>query len=365
MSPVLDPTHGPDRVDVPLLRQPTGPAATVLDAASGQQYPPATLYVVATPIGNMADLTLRALHVLGLVDAVACEDTRVSGQLLNRLGLHRPLLSLHTHNEAQAAESVVARLQRGERVAYVSDAGTPALSDPGARLVAAVRAAGLRVLPVPGVSSVAAALSAAGDVAGEGHVFYGFLPTRSTARDQALADAFAAADAGLRSSAGMPGRARPLSLVLFEAPHRIADLAEELAARVPQRLVTVCRELTKQFEQIVTLPASQLADWLKVDADHRRGEFVLVVHAQAELSRVGVALPPAAEKLLAVLLADLPLKQATALAAQALDLPRKQLYQRALELKGTAESAHDDEIDEGGTEGDDGDAGPRSDAAGR
>lgn len=318
----------------------------VAQAAAGQQYPPATLYVVATPIGNMADLTLRALHVLGLVDAVACEDTRVSGQLLSRLGLHRPLITLHTHNEAQAAELIVARLQRGERIAYVSDAGTPAISDPGARLVAAVRGAGLRVLPVPGVSSVAAALSAAGDVAAEGFVFYGFVPTKNAARSQALGDALAAADPAQRNTAAAAGGARALSLVLFEAPHRITELADELALQVPGRTVTVCRELTKQFEQIVSLPAADLPTWLAADADHRRGEFVLVVHAQPLQARSGDALPAAAERLLGVLLAELPLKQAAALAAQALDLPRKQLYQRALELKQGRTQLSDDEADE-------------------
>jgi 16S rRNA (cytidine1402-2'-O)-methyltransferase len=341
--PAAVPAQAP--VDAPVAR-PELLVDTVAQAAAGQQYPPATLYVVATPIGNVADLTLRALHVLGLVDAVACEDTRVSGQLLSRLGLHRPLITLHSHNEAQAAELIVARLQRGERIAYVSDAGTPAISDPGARLVAAVRGAGLRVLPVPGVSSVAAALSAAGDAAGEGFVFYGFLPTKNAARAQALGDALAAADPSLRASAGATSSARALSLVLFEAPHRITELADELALQVPGRMVTVCRELTKQFEQIVSLAAVDLPAWLAADADHRRGEFVLVIHAQPQQARAGVALPPAAERLLAVLLVELPLKQAAALAAQALDLPRKQLYQRALELKQVMTQLSDDEADD-------------------
>jgi 16S rRNA (cytidine1402-2'-O)-methyltransferase len=299
------------------------------DAAAAQQYPLATLYVVATPIGNVADLSWRALHTLGLVDAVACEDTRVSGQLLKRLGLHRPLLTLHEHNELEAAAAIVARLQRGERIAYVSDAGTPAVSDPGARLVAAVRAAGLRVLPLPGASSVSAALSAAGDGAAEGHVFHGFLPSKANARSQALSQALAALQLGAAAPAG-----KALSLVLFEAPHRIAELCDELARQVPQRTVTLCRELTKQFEQIVSLPAAELPAWLKADADHGRGEFVVVVHAPArQPAAAHDTLAPLAERLLVTLLAELPLKQAAALAAQALDLPRKQLYQRALELK--------------------------------
>src|SRR5262249_40552608 len=144
-----------------------------------QQYPASALYVVATPIGNLADLTLRAIHALSLVDAVACEDTRVSAALLRHLGLSKPLLALHEHNEQAAAQGVDARLQRGERVAYVSDAGTPAVSDPGAALVAAVQAAGLRCIPLPGASSAIAALSVAGDVWAHGFRFVGFLPTRA------------------------------------------------------------------------------------------------------------------------------------------------------------------------------------------
>jgi 16S rRNA (cytidine1402-2'-O)-methyltransferase len=310
-------------------------------AAAGQQYPPATLYVVATPIGNVADLSLRAVQALARADAVACEDTRVSGQLLARLGLHRPLVSLHEHNESQAAAGVVARLQQGERVAYVSDAGTPAVSDPGARLVAAVRAAGLRVLPLPGASSVSAALSAAGDVAGEGHVFLGFLPTKAGARSQALTEALA-----LATPATPSGKA--LSLVLFEAPHRIVDLCDELARQAPQRPVTLCRELTKQFEQIVTGPAAELPAWLQADADHLRGEFVVVVHAAAPAAAPQDGLSPLAERLLVTLLGELPLKQAAALAAQALNLPRKALYQRALVLRQQADEQAGDPADNAG-----------------
>src|SRR5688572_22420725 len=155
-------------------------------AAGTQQYPAGTLYVVATPIGNMADLTLRAIHVLSLVDAVACEDTRHSAPLLRQLGLDKPLLAVHEHNEREAAQSVIARLARGERVAYVSDAGTPAVSDPGAALVAAVREAGHLAVPIPGASSALAALSVAGDTQARGFVFTGFLPTRAAERAAAL-----------------------------------------------------------------------------------------------------------------------------------------------------------------------------------
>ena len=183
-------------------------------AAGTQTYPAGALYVVATPIGNLADLTLRAIHVLGLVDAIACEDTRHSAPLLRQLGIEgKPLLAVHEHNEREAASSVLVRLARGERVAYVSDAGTPAISDPGAALVAAVQAAGYRALPIPGASSVVAALSVAGDAVVGPFSFIGFLPTRAGERAQALSALALATNAQ----------------VLFEAPHRIEALASALA----------------------------------------------------------------------------------------------------------------------------------------
>ncbi|MFG6448995.1 16S rRNA (cytidine(1402)-2'-O)-methyltransferase [Roseateles sp. BYS180W] len=284
--------------------------------AGAQQYPAATLYLVSTPIGNLADISLRALHVLGLVDAVACEDTRVSGQLLNHLGLHKPLLSLHQHNEMQAAQTVLQRLQQGQRVAYVSDAGTPAISDPGAHLVAAVRAAGLRVLPLPGASSVVTALSVAGDAQSQGFHFVGFLPPKGAQRLQAV-----------QALANQPS-----AQVLFEAPHRMAELARQLADVLPQHTVTVCRELTKQFESVHTLAAEALPQWLAQDHQRERGEFVVVVHAKApEAPQSG--LPEAALRVLQVLLRELPLKQASSLASELTGAPRKALYQQALDWK--------------------------------
>ena len=288
-------------------------------AAGAQQYPAASLYVVATPIGNLADLTLRAVHVLGRVDAIACEDTRVSAALLRHLGLDKPLLAVHEHNEASAAQGVIERLAQGQRVAYVSDAGTPAVSDPGAVLVAAVRAAGYRVLPIPGCSSAVTALSAAGDTRTSGFTFVGFLPAKGSERKAAL-QALAA---------------QPQAQVLFEAPHRVQTLAAELAQAVPQRLLSCCRELTKQFESIHTLPASGFPAWLAEDAQRLRGEFVLVLHAApAEAATEEAdALPPEAERALRTLLAELPLKQAVSLAATLSGAPRNALYQRALALK--------------------------------
>jgi 16S rRNA (cytidine1402-2'-O)-methyltransferase len=288
------------------------------EAAGAQQYPAGALYVVATPIGNLADLTLRAIHVLALVDVLACEDTRVSAGLLRHLGLDKPLLALHQHNETQAAAQVLQCLAQGQRVAYVSDAGTPAVSDPGAALVAQVAAAGHRVLPIPGASSALAALSVAGDACSSGFAFIGFLPARGTERAAALRALAQGTTAQL----------------LFEAPHRIEALAGELAALGPQRLVTLCRELTKQFETVITLPAATLPAWLAADANRLRGEFVLVLHAPAVTRDAPSAgLPAAARDVLVVLLRELPLKQAVSLAAELSAAPRNALYQAALQLK--------------------------------
>jgi 16S rRNA (cytidine1402-2'-O)-methyltransferase len=292
------------------------------EAAGAQQYPAAALYVVATPIGNLADLTLRAIHVLALVDALACEDTRVSAGLLRHLGLDKPLITLHQHNETQAAALVLQRLALGQRVAYVSDAGTPAVSDPGAALVARAAAAGHRVLPIPGASSALAALSVAGDARSRGFAFVGFLPARGAERA-----------AGLRRLA-----LGAVAQVLFEAPHRIETLAAELAALAPQRPVTLCRELTKQFETVATMPAAQLPEWLAADAHRLRGEFVLVLHAPEPADTPADGLPASALAMLDALLRELPLKQAVGLAAELSGAPRNALYQTALLRKGDAPS---------------------------
>ena len=283
-----------------------------------QHYPDATLYVVATPIGNLADITLRALHVLQLVQAVACEDKRHTQPLLRQYGIDKPLLAVHQHNEAEAAGSVVERLQRGERVAYVSDAGTPAVSDPGARLVAAVRAAGFRVMPLPGASSVTAVLSAAGVTraggssdSGTSFVFAGFLPPKPGERDQAIEL--------LRTDSR--------TTVILEAPHRIEALARALAA-LQGRLITVGRELTKQFEEIATLPAEDLSAWINAGPQRTRGEFALVLHPS--ITHEG---PDDSLRILKLLLAELPLKTAVRLVAQITNAPRNELYDTALKLK--------------------------------
>ena len=286
-------------------------------AAGGQQYPAGTLYVVATPIGNLADLSLRALHVLALADTIACEDTRHTGALLRHLGLDKPLLALHEHNESSAAGRVIGLLNEGRRVAYVSDAGTPAISDPGAALVAAVRQAGLRAVPIPGASSAVAAVSVAGDGRAQGFRFVGFLPAKGGERRAAVQAVAACAD----------------QQVLFEAPHRIESLLAALADSLPGRDVTLCRELTKQFETVATLPAADLPAWLAADPHRARGEFVLVVHALAPEADRDEGLPDEVMKVLRALLAELPVKQAVSLAATITGAPRNALYETALAMR--------------------------------
>jgi 16S rRNA (cytidine1402-2'-O)-methyltransferase len=288
------------------------------EAAGGQNYPPGALYVVATPIGNLADITLRALHVLQLADTIACEDTRHTQALLRAYGIDKSnaqLLAVHQHNEAQAAQVVIERLQRGERVAYASDAGTPAVSDPGARLVASVRQAGLPIVPLPGPSSVTAALSVAG-IAGDdaqhgAFVFVGFLSSKSSERASAI------------EALALDARA----VVLLEAPHRIEALATALAT-LGERPLTIGRELTKQFEEIATLAAHDFPGWLQRDTNRSRGEFVLVLHPA-----LVAAEPGAEQRILQLLLAELPLKTAVKLTADITGASRNALYEAALALK--------------------------------
>ncbi|MFM2275399.1 MAG: hypothetical protein RL211_1271 [Pseudomonadota bacterium] len=289
------------------------------DAASNQHYPQGALYVVATPIGNLADVTLRALHVLNMADTIACEDTRHTQTLLRAYGIDKPsskLLAIHQHNEAEAAGTVIDRLRQGQRVAYVSDAGTPAISDPGARLVAAVQASALTVVPVPGTSSITAALSVAGiaDVARSpagAFIFMGFLASKATER-------MAAVEA-------MAGESR--CIVLLEAPHRIEALAAALSV-LGSRHITIGRELTKQFEEIATISAGDFPGWLAAQPNRSRGEFVLVLHpAQVEAG------PNQDQRILKLLLAELPLKTAVKLAADITGISKNALYDAALVLK--------------------------------
>ncbi|MDH4425303.1 MAG: 16S rRNA (cytidine(1402)-2'-O)-methyltransferase [Acidovorax sp.] len=309
------------------------------EAAAAQHYPQGALYVVATPIGNLADITLRALHVLQLADTVACEDTRHTQALLRAYGIDKgsaQCLAVHQHNEAEAAQNVVLRLQQGQRVAYVSDAGTPGVSDPGARLVAAVQAAGLRAVPLPGASSVTTALSVAGAVAHDsehgGFVFAGFLPTKTAERATAIAQQLAP---------------EPRCVVLLEAPHRIGELAQALAA-LGERPVTLARELTKQFEEVTTQPAKDLKAWLDGSPQRSRGEFVVLLHPVAVATDDSESL-----RVLRLLVQELPLKTAVRLAAEITGAPRNQLYNTALAWKREGaeqgEDGGDGKVDGAGT----------------
>jgi 16S rRNA (cytidine1402-2'-O)-methyltransferase len=290
------------------------------DASAAQAHPTACLYVLATPIGNLADMGLRALHLLTLADALACEDTRHSQALLRSYGVSKPssaFLALHQHNETTAAEDVIVRLQSGQRVAYLSDAGTPAISDPGAKLVAAVQAAGFRVMPIPGASSVTALLSVSGCQGDGSFVFLGFLPSKALERQTAIQ--------------AMAQETR--TQVFLEAPHRIEALAKDLAL-LGERMVSVGRELTKQFEEVAVMRADRLSAWLEASAQRSKGEFALALHPLA-IAAPGLG---EAERVLDLLLAELPTKSAVRLAAQISGAPRNALYALALQKKPDASS---------------------------
>ncbi|MCC2636713.1 MAG: rsmI [Moraxellaceae bacterium] len=274
------------------------------------------LYVVATPIGNLDDWSPRAVATLKAVKVIAAEDTRHSGRLMQHFDIGTPLFALHDHNEGARAEGLVARLAAGEDVALISDAGTPLISDPGYRLVAAVQAAGLQVVPVPGACAAIAALSAAG-LPSDRFIFEGFLPAKANARRERLA---ALAQ-------------EPRTLIFYEAPHRIAeclaDMADELG---PERRVTLAREITKTFETIRQLPLGEMRDWVAADANQQRGESVLVLEGAPE--RAGAADWTEADRVLGILMAELAPRQAAALAAQITGLKKNALYERALAAKG-------------------------------
>lgn len=275
----------------------------------------ATLYVVATPIGNLGDITLRALEVLKATDIIAAEDTRVTIRLLNRHGIAGKLVAVHEHNERRAAERVTGLLAEGKTVALVSDAGTPGIADPGAQVVAAVRAAGYAVIPIPGPNAAAAVLSASGFEASR-FLFCGFLPARAAERRRELAELVA----------------QTALLVFYEAPHRVvASVADLCAAFGGARHIVIARELTKIHETLHRCRLDEAAAWLEADDNHRRGEFVLVVEgAAAEKPSSGEV---DVEAVLKTLLAELPVKQAVALAVKLTGGNRNALYKLALTLK--------------------------------
>ena len=271
------------------------------------------LYVVPTPLGNLGDMTQRAIEVLRQVSWVAAEDTRHSAPLLKQYGCSARMLAAHEHNEEAAAQQVIARLSEGESVALVSDAGTPAVSDPGARLVARVRAAGFRVVPLPGACAAVTALSASG-LAESHFLFYGFLPARTKQREEALREL----------------SALPYALVFYEAPHRILEAVASLALVLgSQRTLVMARELTKIFETIHSCPLGEAYDWLLADANRQRGEFVLLVSGAPELADDGEG-----ERVLKLLLEEgLSVKQAAKLAHAITGMAKNALYELALRLK--------------------------------
>jgi len=272
------------------------------------------LYVVATPIGNLRDITLRALEVLTSADVIAAEDTRNTNHLLTHHQISKNrLMAVHQHNERGGAEKIIALLQAGKSVAFVSDAGTPAVSDPGALLVQAVLAAGLRVVPIPGVSAAVAALSASGLV--EAHfLFYGFLPNKSAARRAALQTLIS----------------HPYALVFYEAPHRIVESVSDLCAVLGgERQLVLAREITKMFETIHACTLQDAEAWLLSDSNQQRGEFVILV--SGALPETGLSAD--AVQTLTLLLKELPLKQAVQLATKISGANRNELYQHALALK--------------------------------
>ncbi|HVC12771.1 MAG TPA: 16S rRNA (cytidine(1402)-2'-O)-methyltransferase [Burkholderiales bacterium] len=268
------------------------------------------LYVVATPIGNLADASPRALETLAGADLVACEDTRTSRTLLARHGISARTVALHQHNERAASAKLLAALREGKSVALVSDAGTPAISDPGALLVAQAHGAGIRVVPLPGPNAGLAALSASG-FAAERFLFAGFLPASRGARRKALA----ALDV-------------PWPVVFYEAPHRVLEAVEDLVAQYgAAREIVIARELSKKFEELARLPLGTARDWLLADAHRQQGEFVLVLGPGAVRAEGAQA---EAERVLGVLLESLPPSEAARLAARITGAPRNALYAAAL-----------------------------------
>lgn len=274
------------------------------------------LYVVATPIGNLEDWSPRAVAVLRAVSVIAAEDTRHSSRLMQHFNIGTPLVAVHDHNEGARADGLVARLQAGEDIALISDAGTPLVSDPGYRLVAAVQAAGVRVVPVPGACAAIAALSAAG-LPSDRFIFEGFLPAKTQGRRERLQQ--------------LASESR--TLIFYEAPHRIAEcLADMVAVLGGERRVALAREITKTFETIRRLPLADMLAWVQGDPNQQRGEIVLVLEGVIE--QAGVKEWQEADRVLGLLMAELPLKQAAALAADITGLKKNALYERALQLRG-------------------------------
>lgn len=273
------------------------------------------LYIVATPLGNLGDMSPRAIEVLSGVTLIAAEDTRHSAPLLRHFGVRTPCIALHEHNEREVSPAIVERLAKGDSVALISDAGTPLVSDPGYPLVHAARTHGIRVVPVPGPCALITALSASG-LPSDRFVFEGFLPARSGARRTRL----------------MELRDEPRTLIFYESPHRIIDCIDDMAAVLgAERPAVIARELTKLFETIHNDTLAGLCAWLCADTNQQKGEFVILVHGSM-LERNSET-EAEAERIVQILMTELPVKQAAALAAQITGLKKNALYDYALRLK--------------------------------
>jgi 16S rRNA (cytidine1402-2'-O)-methyltransferase len=290
-------------------------AEETVDPVGGAE--PGSLYVVATPLGNLRDLTFRAKEVLGAVDRIYAEDTRVTATLLAHIGVATRPVALHAHIEASRTEDVLAALGKGDSVALVSDAGTPAISDPGARVVRAAHEAGRAVIPVPGPSALAAAVSAAG-LEAERFVFVGFLPTRAKARRELL-DVFGAL---------------PAAIVFFEAPHRVRATVASLARALdPLRTLVVAREISKRFEEIARIDLAGAGAWFAADPNRERGEFVLIVDHPRRAAVDAEALPADIDAWLRALVREVAPSSAARIAAAATGRSREVLYARALAIR--------------------------------
>lgn len=272
---------------------------------------PPSLYIVPTPIGNLADITQRAIEVLAMVDVVAAEDTRHSSVLLNHLQIKANLLALHDHNEQQRADALIARVQQGQSVALISDAGTPLISDPGYHLVTRCREAGVRVIPLPGACAAITALSASG-LPTDRFTFEGFLPAKEKARDDRLTELLD----------------ETRTLIFYESPRRLLETVQAVARLYGERQVVVARELTKTFESFHSLPAPAMAEWLAADSNRCRGEIVLMI---AGAKPDPDAIPSEVLRTLALLQKELPLKRAAALTAEIHGVKKNALYKLGLE----------------------------------
>lgn len=273
-----------------------------------------TLYIVATPIGNLDDITLRAIDTLKRVDLIAAEDTRHSGLLLQHLGIKARLYSLHDHNEQEKAQVLIEKLQAGLSIALISDAGTPLINDPGYHLVKACRENGIKVVPIPGACAAIAALSVAG-LPSDKFIYEGFLPAKSKARQDNLASLIT----------------EPRTMIFYESTHRLLETLKDMQTIFgADKQIVLAKELTKTWETIVSLPVNELIDWLNQDASRQKGEFVLIVAGYTESNK---DIDPNAINTLKLLQKELPLKKAAAITAEIYGLKKNQLYQIGLNLE--------------------------------